>query len=59
MSRDLMTLGYLRKLLENYPDSYYIDFGDKWLTKVDDHDTDVLFCEWLDYDEVSDSENTD
>jgi hypothetical protein len=51
MKNDLITLGELRAMLNAYPDDYYVSFGDRYLAKVDDHDTDVVMFQWITQEE--------
>jgi len=50
-NKNLMTLGELREKLKIYGDEFYISFGDKYLTRVDNRDTDIIFCEWISIEE--------
>ena len=43
-----MPMAELKSMIEIYGDDYYVDFGDRFLAKVDDHDTDVVYFQWID-----------
>lgn len=45
--KHLMSIGELKSMLEIYGNEYYVDFGDRFLTKVDDHDTNVVSFQWI------------
>jgi hypothetical protein len=48
---ELITVGELRSMLACYTDDYLISFGDRYLAKVDNNDTQVVGFQWITKDD--------
>lgn len=47
----LMSMAELKSMLSIYEDEYLVDFGDRYLAKIDNHDTNVVLFQWITVEE--------